>query len=178
MKLKLNEMKMIFLNPRKLFLVLSTGLMVLSCSKEETPSDSIVGTWTTGTTTLAVMVGAKTLTQYFTDVMGLTAAQAQQYATLFNQGMQQAFTGTIQIKADNTYVANMGGETDNGTWSLSADGKKLTIDSSQDVPVEYDVSELTSSKLRIIVTESESNDLNGDNIPEIITISIDMTFTR
>jgi hypothetical protein len=124
------------------------------------------------------MVGTKTLTQYYTDVMGLTADQALQYTTFVNLALMQSFTGTIQFKSDNTYTANLGGTPDSGTWSLSADGKKLTIDSSSAAPETADVTELTSNKLSVTLTTTVSEDLNGDNIPETLTVNVTIPFTR
>jgi hypothetical protein len=171
-------MKRKFLNFRNYFLVFITGVILSSCSKDKTATDDLIGTWTMGTATFNVMVGDKTLTQYFVDVMGLTPAEAQQAIILFNQQMQQSFTGTIQMKSDHTYSSTLGGSTDTGTWSLSSDRKKLTISSSSEGPMILDVIELTSSKLRLQGTESDSVDLNGDSIPETLNVAIDLAFTK
>ena len=173
-------MKINFLNCRILFFVLVAGLILSACSKdeEETPGSLIVGTWTAGNSTYTIKIGARTLTQYFTEVLGLSATEAQLYTSYFNQGIQESISGTIQIKSDGSYTANLGGETDTGTWSLSSDGKKLTIDSSQDTPVTFDIIELTANKLRFNMIESINEDLNDDNVPETITVSIEMVFTK
>jgi hypothetical protein len=171
-------MKMKFLNQRIFLLVFLTGLILSTCKKDETPTDNLIGTWTAGTSTFTAMIGNKTLNQYFTDVMGLTDAEALQFTNLFNQEFQQSFSGTIQIKSDGKYTSTMGGTTDTGTWSLSSDGKKLTIDSSTDDPMTFDVIELTSSKLHLKISESSSDDLNDDGTPETMTISVDVTFTK
>jgi hypothetical protein len=42
----------------------------------------------------------------------------------------------------------------------------------------FDVSELTSSLLRLKATESETDDFNGDEIPDTMTYSIDLTFSN
>jgi hypothetical protein len=166
------------LNIRSLFLVLITGLIISACSKDETPAIDLAGTWTAGTPTYTVKVGTRTLTQYFTEVAGLSAGEAELYTNLFNQGIQQSYTGTLKFFADNTYIFNMGGGIDTGTWSLSSDGKKLTIDSSTDAPKTADIIELTSGKLHIKFSESISEDLNNDETPETISIDVDMNLTR
>ena len=163
---------------RNFVFILLTGLILTACSKDDSPSDNIVGTWTAGDATFTAMVGTKTLDQYFSEVMGLSATEAGIYTSLFTQGIKQAFTGTIQIKADGTYTASMGGGTDTGTWSLSSDGKKLTIDSSTELPATYDVVELTANLLHLNISESETDDLDGDGTPETITMSIDVSFTK
>jgi hypothetical protein len=171
-------MKAKFLNLRHFIPVIITGLILSSCSKDSTPADDLVGTWTSGTATFTAMINGKTITQYFIDDLGLTAAEAQQATTLFNAQMQQSFSGTIQLKSDHTYTATMGGEADTGTWSLSSDGKKLTIDSSTDVPLVADVVELTSSKLHLQGTETQTEDLNDDGTNETIIVTVDLTFTK
>jgi hypothetical protein len=171
-------MKMNLLNLRNFILVFLTGIILSTCSKDENPTDNLIGTWTAGSTTFTATIGTKTLTQYLTDVIGLTATEAQQFNSLFNQEIQNSISGTIQIKSDGTYTSTMGGTTDTGTWSLSSDSKKLTIDPSTDLPMIMDVIELTSSKLHLKITESDSEDLNSDGTPETITIIIDVTFTK
>jgi hypothetical protein len=171
-------MKTNYVNFRNYILVFITGLILSSCSKDPTPTDNLVGTWTAGTSTFTAMIGDKTLAQYFTDVMGLTTVEAQVYTNLFNTMMQQSFAGTIQLKSDNTYTSTMGGDADTGTWSLSADAKKLTIDSNTGDPMILDIIELTSGKLQVQMSESISEDLNGDTTPEVININVVLNFTK
>jgi len=172
-------MKRTSINTGIICAVLIAALAITSCKKDSSSAVTLAGgTWTAGTPTFTTMVGTKTLTQYYTDVMGLTAAQAAQYAAVVNLALTQSFTGTIQFKSDNTYTANLGGTPDSGTWSLSADGKKLTIDSSTDAPVTADVIELTSNKLSVAITDTTSEDLNSDGTPETITVNVTIPFTR
>jgi len=171
-------MKMIFLNLRNFSLVLITGLILSSCSKDETITDNLIGTWTAGTSTFNATIGDKTLTQYFTDIMGLTTAEAQLYINFFNLTMQQSFTGTVQLNSDNTYTSTMGGNDDSGTWNLSADGTKLTIDSGTGDPMIFDIIELTSNKMQLQILEAINEDLNGDEIPELINTTILVNFTK
>lgn len=171
-------MKVKFLNLRNFIPVIITGLILSSCSKDSTPAEDIVGTWTMQSATFTATINGKTMTQYFIDELGLTATEAQQYTALFNATMQQSFTGTMQMKSDNTYTATLGGEPDDGTWSLSSDGEKLTIDSSTEEPMILDVIELTSSRIHLQGTETETEDLNGDITPETIIVTVDITFTK
>ena len=159
-------------------LVMIAGMTLASCKKSSTAQEDIVGTWTAGATSMNVMVGSETLTQYFTTVMGLTADQAALYVTTVEQALKQSFTGTIQIKSNNTYTSTLGGKTDTGTWSLNSDKSKLTIDSSTDDPVTVDVIQLTSSVLHLAMTENTSEDLNSDGTPETITVQADVTFNK
>jgi type IV pilus biogenesis protein CpaD/CtpE len=166
------------INLRFVILVLLTGIALASCKKDETTTNNLVGTWTAGTSTMTATVGTQTLTEYFINDVGLTADEAALYVGVIDQAFKQAFTGTITVKSDMTYTSNMGGTADTGTWSLSADRTKLTIDSSTDVPVTYDVTELTASKLQLHMSEAVSEDLNGDGLPETINIEADVNFTK
>jgi hypothetical protein len=171
-------MKTRFLSLRNFIPVIITGLILSSCSKDSTPADDLVGTWTVQSATLTAMVGSKTLTQYYIDELDLSATDAQQLNDLFDQQMQQAFTGTIQMKSDNTYTSTIGGDNDSGTWSLSSDNKKLTIDSSTGSPETLDVIQLTSSTLHLQGTDTQTDDLNGDDTPETIIATVDLNLTK
>ena len=172
-------MKRNLLNIKIIYVLLIVSLTVTSCKKDSSTTVTLEGgTWTAGTPTFTTMVGTRTLSQYYTDVMGLTSAQALQYSAIVNLALMQSFTGTIQFKSDNTYTANLGGTPDSGTWSISADGKKLTIDSSSADPVTGDITELTSNKLTVSLVDTVSEDLNGDGTPETITVNVTIPFTR
>jgi hypothetical protein len=172
-------MKRTSINIRIASIMLVAVLAITSCKKDSSTAVTLAGgTWTAGTPTFTAMVGTKTITQYYTDVMGLSAAQAAQYAGIVNLALLQSFTGTIQFKSDNTYTATLGGTPDSGTWSLSADGKKLTIDSNSEAPVIADVNTLTSNNLSVSITDTTSEDLNSDGTPETLTVSVTIPFTR
>jgi hypothetical protein len=172
-------MKRTSINIRIICFVLLAGLAITSCKKDSSSTVTLAGAaWTAGTPTFTAMVGTKTLTQYYTDVMGLTATQATQYTAIVNLAITQSFTGTITFKSDNTYTASLGGNPDSGTWSLSADGKKLTITSGTSAPETADVTVLTSTKLTVSLTDTTREDLNSDGTPETITINVTIPFTR
>jgi hypothetical protein len=158
--------------------ILIIGLSLSSCKKDSSQTDPIIGTWTSGTPTFTAMVGTRTLTQYYTDVMGLTAAQALQYTSIANLTIQQTFTGTVQFKSDNTYTSTLGGSTENGTWSLSSDSKTLTIIPSSGTPMTGTVTQLTAHNLNVTLTESISEDLNSDGTPETINLNVTLPFTK
>ncbi len=163
---------------RNFSLIILTGFVLAACSKKNGTSNDLVGTWTAGTSTITAMVGNKTLTQYFTVVLGLSDSVAQAYTNLFNQTAQQSIAGSFQVKSDGTYTSTLGGTNDTGTWKLSSDGKTLTVDSSSELPITFNVVDLTSNKLHVTFSQTDSEDLNGDGIPETITINIDLTFTK
>jgi hypothetical protein len=173
-------MKAKFSNLRSLALIILTGLILSSCSKKDNTaaSDNIIGTWTAGNYTFTAKVGDLTLEQYFTTVAGLSEAEAAQYTALFNLLFQSQFSGTIQIKSDGTYTSNIGGTTDSGTWSLSSDGKELTITPTGEDPMTIDILALTANTLHVQMTQTIEEDLNGDEVNETVTLNIDITFTK
>ncbi|HLP73517.1 MAG TPA: lipocalin family protein [Bacteroidales bacterium] len=171
-------MKEKFLNIRSLFLVLVAGTMLTACQKDkDNTTNDLVGVWTAGTITADTQVGGKPLIQYFTD-LGYSAADAQLYSNLFTTTIQQAFSGQITFKSDNTYTTNFGGQNDSGTWTLSPDGKQLTIDSSTDNPFVLNIESLTKNQLVVNWNETDNADINGDNTPENITVKLRMTLTK
>jgi hypothetical protein len=170
-------MKQRILKIRTLIAVAVAGVLLFSCSKEKDKAE-LVGTWTYDSATISTMVGTKTFSQYLIDELGLNAAQAQAYETIFNEGVKQYFTGTFQMKSDNTYTTNFGDETDTGTWSVNSDQTALTIDSDTDVPYILSIVELTSSKLHVQEVETGMDDLNQDGTMETLTITVDIIYKR
>lgn len=112
------------------------------------------------------------------DELDLTSVEAQQMVQMINAMLQPGFTGTIEMKPNNTYTSNIGGTPDTGTWSLSQDGTKLTIDSDSEGPQIFDVLELSSGKLVLKITQQEDVDLDGDDKGETLTVTIEMTLSK
>lgn len=163
---------------RNLFFVLIAGTIISSCQKDKDNATSdLIGTWTAGTTTVDTQVSGKPLNQYFTD-LGYSANDALLYSNLFTTTVQQAFAGQITFKSDNTYTTNFGGKNDSGTWSLSADGKQLTIDSTTDNPFVLNIETLTKNQLVVNWSQTDNADINGDNTPENISVNLRMTLTK
>ena len=161
-----------------IFLVLFTGLVFSSCSKDSDPAADILGDWTVESAEFDTKIGNKSLLQYYMDDYGLTEPQAQAAVALFNAFMAQQFTGTININADNTYEAVLAGEPDSGTWSLSSDNKKLTIDSDSGETIVFDILELSSGKAVLKTITTLEEDLNEDEVPEDITLTVELTLTK
>lgn len=159
-------------------LVMITGIVFASCSKDSDPAKDIIGTWTISNVEFDATVGTKSLMQYYMDEFGMTEPQATAAMAAFNAVLAMQFTGTIEINADNTYEADMGGESDSGTWSLSADNEKLTIDSDTEPPMIFDLIEISSKKAVLQGTEGFEEDLNEDEIPESVSMTIEMTLTK
>ena len=165
-------------NLKSIILAVTIGIIFTSCTKDSDPAKDILGTWTVESVSFSAMVGTQSLFDYLIDEVGLSQAQAQAMIDLFGLEMQQEFTGTIEMKSDNTYTADLGGEDDSGTWSLISDNTKLVIDSDYDDPMTLDILEITSSKLRVQGDYFIEEDLDDDEIAETITITIDLNFRK
>lgn len=163
---------------RNLFVIILAGVLVTSCEKDkDDPADLLVGTWTAESTDVDANVGGQTMVEYFTG-LGYSASDAQLLSNLFDVTVQQNFTGTVTFNSDKTYTANLGGQSDSGTWSLSSDNKQLTLNSSTDPALVLNVDRLTADELKVNWTETGQEDLNDDNVAETITVNIVMTFNK
>ena len=173
-------MRKIFLNPVKMLAILSAVVVLSACNKDddENQADYLIGTWSTSASSFSATINNQAMSQYLVDVMGSTPADAQFSVNLFNLMLQQSFTGTITFKSDNTYTSTLGGQTENGTWTLGSDIQKLTIDPSTGGAVVFDVAQLTPSTLQIQTEETFMDDVNEDEIPETIVADVDLTFTK
>lgn len=185
-------MKTKVLNLRIFFLVFLTVFILSSCKKDETargpvqPPDFMVGTWTTGTITLAsIEVGTKTLSEYFSDLWHQPIGRnnygtVQKWQHSIITSFTPSCTGTIQINSDNTYSSNLGGITDSGIWSLNKGGINLTLSSSTDGTIICDVILLDtpSPKFQFQVFKTIRMDLNNDSTPETIFGKADVIFKK
>jgi hypothetical protein len=185
-------MKTKVLNLGIFFLVFLTIFILSSCKKDETvrgpaqPSDFMVGTWTTGTVTLAsIEVGTKTLSKYFSDLWHqpidrTNYGKVQKWQNSIITSFTHSCTGTIQIKSDNTYSSNLGGIIDSGIWSLNKGGLNLTLSSSTDETIICDVIlvDTPSPKFQFPVFKTIKMDLNNDSTPETIFGKADVIFKK
>jgi hypothetical protein len=73
---------------------------------------------------------------------------------------------------------HFGGETDNGTYSLSADRKTLTMDPGTNDETVADVLTLNASTLKIKMTQNAEEDLDDDGADEQFNMTITMTLNR
>jgi hypothetical protein len=157
-----------------------------SCEKDEgkQASSDLIGTWTVKESSMDVSVGGVDLVTYLMTAFDITEAQAKIFADLFLAGEGgMTPTGTITIKDDNTYTANIDGEAESGTWAVSSDGETLTISGTDEYgPYSDDLTivSLSSSQLVLSITEdSEEVDLDDDNVAETtMDFSITMTLTK
>ena len=171
---------------KTLFLILMSLSLVFfnSCEKDEgtKASSDLIGTWNIDNSTVSVTVGGVDLVTYLMDAMELTQEEAEFMAGFFTDF--GSMSGTVTFNDDNTYQAKMvGEEVENGTWSISSDGKTLSLKESGDSEDSADnltIITLTPSNLVIALpAESEMVDLDDDGTDETqMDISIELRLSK
>jgi len=161
-----------------LLMILST---IMSCNKdEEDPqtSDLIIGTWTVESVTIDLFFNDQSLVQYLMDQFDISLAEAELLESMLLEDYLEEFTGSINIKDDNTYVINFGDEVDSGTWEWSADGETITFDKGTNDEMEATIIQLNSTELIIEMIQTAEEDVDEDGIDDDVTMEIKMTLTK
>lgn len=175
-------MNKLVLNFKALF-VIALGVMVLaSCSEDEEivqPAD-LVGAWAVESTSVEVMVGEQTMTQYITEELELSGVEAELMAELMTVAFEEELAGTIELNDDNTYISSIGDDTEEtGTWALSTDGKQLTLtpEIGDDV-ITLDVVSANGNTLTLALAEEMEEDLNEDGTAETLVVNMTINLTK
>jgi hypothetical protein len=157
-------------------LVLMTFSLVYfsSCESDDNngggKGSDLIGKWTIDDSEVSVTVEGVDFVTYLVESMGMTQEQAEMIAGFMTGGTGSAPTGTITFNEDGTYSAMVDGDAESGTWSLSSDGKVLTIsgtDEDGSYSDELMVESLTSSKLVLVLAEeTEDVDMDDDGVDE------------
>jgi hypothetical protein len=162
-----------------LYMFLLTLIFVSSCKKDVTSDEELLtGKWNTGTISLNATIGGKTLQEYLIST-GTSSVEALMYSTLFNSTLQSYFSGSMQINTDKTFAWTMTGSSiaSTGTWSLSADGKELTLSSQDAMSGVFNIVELTETNLKVHLVQTLAQSLTGGLFPDL-TVEAELTFTR
>lgn len=171
-------MKNYFFRAISLFVVVAGVALLTSCDKEDENKDLIVGNWTLNKVAIESMTidGADFMT-YYTETLGMSETEAQTYYD-FMTSLMSLMTGSINIKDDGTYTSTMGDESSSGVWELSSDGNTLTTDKGTDDEMVATISELTESALKLSMTETDKEDMNGDDVEETTSMTMSMSFSK
>jgi hypothetical protein len=151
--------------------------ILAACQKDNESSNvnnDIIGNWTISSSTINATVNDIPILQYFTDELEMDQSMAEEMASEYITPV----SGTIEIKNDGTYVSITNGESDNGTWKLSSDNKKLTLDAGTEYETIMDVVSLTSSKLELSYSETMVVDFDFNGISETIIMEGEITCTK
>lgn len=160
---------------RSIVLTIVALSFLASCGKDDEGGDtssSLIGVWSfTKAEIQEFTINGQDFVEYFVQELGLTEAEAEEIALEFEESAE-ADAGLanvkVEFKSDNTFETTETGEPDEtGTWSLSDDGKTLTIDDE-----EFTVKTLTSSQMVLAMEQEETEE------GMTIKIAIEFTFTK
>ncbi len=168
-------------NLTKLFYLLILLPFIISCSDEdggEGTTASLVGAWTYQSATFDLKIGDEDFITYLKRELELTEAQAEEIGSGFEEG-SNIFKGiSIEFKSGGAYTASFDGDSSTGTWALNSAGDKLTLDAGTEDESVVDVYTLTSSSFVFGIAETETDDFNGDDIDETLSISIRISLKK
>jgi hypothetical protein len=138
--------------------------------KSIVPSNQLLeGTWLYEAAEIEIAVNGQDVVDYLIDVFELSEAQAAQIATIIKEDSFEFTNATWKFNHDNTFTSVYEDETTSGTWSLSADKKKLTLTADGETDI-VDVLVLTSSKLQIFMAVEDQIDIDENGINETIVL--------
>lgn len=168
---------------KKLFWALSVVALIATfgCSEDEETfvEADIVGVWNVTDVSADYSVGEMSFVDYLVENLEMSELEAKAIEVGMQEGFGAEFEGVVDMKADNTYIAEFAGEDpDAGDWELVA-GKTLKLLSEGEVePTELTIVSVTSSKMVLEFDESFEEDMNQDGEAEEISALIQMTMTK
>jgi len=114
---------------------------------EEEAKASIVGEWTYADSEIDSKINGAPVLDYLVDTLGMDEETAEMFAALYTSGFDPELEGsTITFNADNTYVSKSTGEApENGTYTISSDGKTITTDANTEDEQTLTIESLTTS---------------------------------
>jgi hypothetical protein len=194
-------MKKVYLILRIVSFGLITGIFIASCNKDETnttaatASDNIIGTWTAEPASSTAMARTQLMTQLTEHYIGtgLSYEEAQLQADIFETGLLNSLTGTLQVNSDHTFTSDLPDFQFMGTWSLSPNNSMLSVQVSRSVYVpeaketltwsdwhSYNVIDLTSSNPKLHFYDKQTGYLYNEKYDsqDSINIAIDVYFTK
>jgi len=166
-----------------LFGALSVFISYTGCNSDDEGDpivNPLIGTWTISDVNLVTDIGDMSVKEFLMEVGGLSDLKATGYAILFESLLVSTFNGTIEFKDDNTYVSNIAGEMEEGTWQLSSNGDKITLDTGTTEETVITVITLTENTLKLSLSTSELANIDDESpIPDLdISIAVEMTLTK
>ena len=166
------------------FLIIILMVFAVACGDDdeavdngETTEEMLVGTWTTSSVEVTAEVDGESLIDYLVDVLGYSEGDAALFNAFFEAGLEDSVTGSITLNSDNTYDSNFDGDSDDGTWSLSADESTIILDGGTTDEVNLTISSLTSTTLIVSLEDAISEDLDDDPGTDDEEIMVEATVT-
>jgi hypothetical protein len=165
-------------------LLIFSFLLFNSCSDDDDSGGSqllIIGVWATEVVDFELSIDEVPLVEYLINDVGMPESEAELLAEAFTLLLEEEIGNfEIELKEDNTYVANFEDGIDTGKWAYDAGSGFLTInpdDPDEDLQM-IKVKSLTASGLIIEQSETIEEDVDDDGTPEVIDVAIEMIFIR
>lgn len=158
---------------RNILLIAVLSFVLSNCTKDK--ENYLIGTWTIAEYSVDVTVNGTDIIEYLMQEMGLSQDQAELYASFYTAA---AMSGTIEFHDDGTFVANTNGDIYNGVWELSSDNTRLTFDAGTDNEQVMDVESLKRKEMILSFTETDSFDMDGDDINDNLVVDAQLTLEK
>ena len=166
------------------FLIITLVIGLTACSKNDDGDGSnnfstgelLIGTWSVTDFDLNIMIGSRSLIDYLIEVEGLSPADAAAQNAIFEAFLASEVTGTLTLKADNTYVSNFGDGSTSGTWSLSSDEKTLTLVEGADTII-LTINSISAKTMKATISESSLEDMDEDPATPDVPVTIEALLT-
>lgn len=161
-------------------LIIFSFVYLLGCSPEEDPEKNLIGMWTVTEFKVGIVVNGVSIIDWHQLKYGSTEAEANEFANIFVEELEEGFKGTMEFRIDHTYSANLGGEPEEtGTWLLTDDNQKLTFtNAASNESNESDIKVLSSSLLVLVFSDTDRGDIDQDSRNENIFLSIELSFEK
>ena len=156
------------------FIFLSAlALTVFACNDEDSTSPNIeellIGHWITTEIEVITTIAGQPVKDYLINVEGVPPAEAAMQDSFLNAELVKELEVELTINEDHTYESVFGWGMDSGTWSLSEDGKTLTlIEGGEEIIAT--IHSITDSRLEATLGDEIEFDIDGDPGTPDITI--------
>ncbi len=168
-------------------LIFLFAIAVVACKEEDggedTPSSRILGIWTLNTVETDITINGQDYVTYIQALDNLTEQEKQLFLALVQAELENITFeqgSTIEFKSGSNYEAKTPDESpETGTYTLSADGKTLTMDPGTADEQELEVTTLSNSNLTLVGTDTDNTtDLNEDGTNEEVLAVIQLNLTK
>lgn len=157
---------------------------LLSCSENE-PIDelrvgeALQGTWNSASVIITKMtIDGEDLATYFSN-LGLSSDFINQIEAAYELGISEAFELDFEFFADGSYEAVHNEMIQKGTWELMNRETQILFDKETAAEYVMDIVELTESRFEATIVEvDDSDDFDGDGIPDEVQLSISLSLSR
>lgn len=150
-----------------LLFTICVSTFFVACSEDDevtiTSKNDLVGTWTLKGADFDVLMNGSSYKEQLIN-SGMTEEQADEYLAFFTEDTYEEGT-TIELKSDDKYEITYLDDQDDpdfGTWNLSSDLKKITIDEGTDDELIFDIKSFNGSNLSLFNSLAEEMDIDGD----------------